>query len=329
MRFSLIIAGRHKMVNSYRRRFYFMARLLSVLCVVSLLGPGSSLAEGVRQNDLFEIGDGGPSFFPGAGDIIGSVETGPDWDDIFSVGGLLRDDYPYDFSGEPAGNGIPDFVDLYAGEAAVFMEDDVSLGGAIDTTAFSYADGVVLNAAVAPEHDLGNSYVYAAFDSLGNLVIYAGTERLAAGDSFVEFELNQAHIRLGHGPPWAVTGDRVAGDLLVRVTFAGGYLNSVSISRWVEIDPASGASGFVEIESLIGEGCNFSETLCITGNAGEIDGGSWRNFDTVGDGEVISANRFVEFGIAADAVLGSRPDYTSIQVRSPQDIAFGYFAEGK
>jgi hypothetical protein len=307
---------------------YFMAVLLSALCVLSLLSPGTSLAESVRQNDLFELGNEGTYLIPGMGDIIGSEQQGPDWDDIFAAGGLLRDDYPYDLSGEPAGNGVPDFVDLYAGEAAVFMEDDVSRGGVIDSTAFSSADGVVLNAPVAPDHDLGNSYVYAAFDSLGNLVIYAGAERVAAGDSSIEFEFSQSHIRLGHGPPWAITGDRVADDLLVRVAFAGGYLSSVSISKWVEIDPASGAAAYVEIESLVGEGCNFSETFCITGNAGETDGGSWQNFDTAGDSETISANRFVEFGIAADAVLGARPAYASIQVRSPQDIAFGYFAEG-
>lgn len=288
---------------------------------------GTALA--VSGSGIFELGD--ELVRPGSGDILGDLQAGPDWTDLFNEDRTLKDDYPLDESNNPMGNGVPDYQELYGGQWAVFIADDVSQGTGMETTALAGSDDQVENATVSADHDIGNAYIYSTHDAASNLVLFAGAERLGSGDSYLEFEFNQVHVRLGHGgfgrgEPWRIVGDQAVNDLLVRLNFTGGQLGSLEAYRWVEDTPGEGA--FQPIGTVSGENCNAEGTLCVVGNGGDIDGGPWPNFDGEGDPETVTADRFVEMGINVGALLGSQPDYTSIRVRTPQDIAFGYFAEG-
>ena len=59
-----------------------------------------------------------------------------------------------------------------------------------------------------------------------------------------------------------------------------------------------------------------------------INGGPWTNFDTAGDPEQISNNRFIEIGVDLTSLLGSPPDFSTVRMRTPEDTTFGYFGEG-
>jgi hypothetical protein len=289
-----------------------------VVFLVILAGMGLAAGTGVD----FQLGGGVTPLVPGTAQILADPgHPGPDWSDLFNSDRTLRDEYP-----GPSGNGVPDYVELYGGQWGVIMTDDVSLGVAMDTTTLVGSDGLVYRGTAAASHDIGNAYVYSTFDSAGDLVVYAGAERLGSGDSFLEIELNQGHIRLGHGPPWRVVGERAVGDVLARLTFQGGGISSLVIQTWTEVEP--GQYAYETIESVVGESCNTAGTVCVVSNGTTVDGGPWSNFDTVGDPEIISAARFVELGVNVGALLDWQPDYMSIQIRSPEDVTFGYFPEG-
>jgi hypothetical protein len=283
--------------------------------------------DGVYQSDVFELGDGQPPpGMPGMANILDDpVQGGPDWAALFTADGKPRDDFPLDGSGNPLGNGIPDYKELYNGQWAVFTTDYVSLGTGFEGSAL-YPDGRVYNSVAAAQHDIGNAYVYSTFSGAGNLMLFAGAERLGVGNSQLELEFNQTKFRLGHGgygrgEPWEVVGQRTVNDLLIVVQFADGALGNIQASSW-------DGENWVLLESFSGEGCSLSESLCAVCNSTVIDGGPWANFDTEGDPEQIAANRFVEVGINAGALLGSQPGYDTVRIRTPQDAAFGYFAEG-
>jgi hypothetical protein len=280
--------------------------------------PQLSAQDGVYSAGLFELGDGeAPPGFPGMGNILLSgTQAGPDWEDLFNADGSLRDD---------DANGIPDYQEVFGGRWAVFSADDVSLGTGFESTALT-ADGKIYNGTVAADHDIGNGYTYLTTDTGGNVVVYAGVERLGGGDSHLEIELNQDHFRLGHGgygvgAPWQVEGSRIAGDVKVRLDYAAGGLSSVSLDSW-------DGSGWVSVSVLTGESCDLGETFCAVCNTAEVDGGPWANYDTVDDPELIASNRFVEVGVNVGALLGGPADFTTVRLRTPEDAAFGYFAEG-
>ena len=300
-----------------------------VLGLTLALLPSTALVaqESVYSGGLFELGDAAqPPGFAGMGDIVLLAgQPGPDWEDLFTADGSFRDDYPLDEGGNPLGNGVPDYVELYGGQWALFTADDVSLGSGFESTALD-TDGRVKNGTVTGDHDIGNAYVYSTADSTGNLVLFLGFERLGSGDSHLEFEFNQEHYRLGHGgysrgEPWEVLGSRTAGDLLVRLDFAGGALGSVALSSW-------DGDAWAPLEVVAGEGCNVAETLCAICNVEPVDGGPWPSFDPSAAPGEIAANHFVEAGVNVGAVLGSQLSYITVQMRTPEDVAFGYFGEG-
>ena len=55
-----------------------------------------------------------------------------------------------------------------------------------------------------------------------------------------------------------------------------------------------------------------------------IYAGPWADIDA----DTLMADRFAEFGVNVGALLGTDPQFTTLCIRTPQDIAFGYFAEG-
>jgi hypothetical protein len=302
-----------------------LALLASILLVGSLIAQDSG--DTVFSGELFELGDGQPPpGMPGVADILDDVEqAGPDWSSLFSADGTAKDDYPYDETGNPLGNGIADYKELYNGQWVVFTADDVSLGSGFEGTAL-YEDGRVYNAVAQADHDIGNAYIYSTVDASGNTVLFGGAERLGGGDSHLEIEFNQGHFRLGHGgygrgEPWEVVGERATDDLLVVLNFTAGALGAVEVSSW------DGAT-WVALDSFSAEGCNAAQTFCAVCNDLEVDGGPWPNHDTTGDPEQISASRFVEVGLNVGALLGVQPSFTTVRLRTPQDTAFGYFAEG-
>jgi hypothetical protein len=248
------------------------------------------------------------------------AQSGPDWAELFDAHGSARDDFPFDAEGNPAGNGVPDYQELYGGQWAVFNSDYVSMGSGIDGNVLT-PEGNVANGVVQADHDLGKAYVYTTFDSAENLVLFAAAERLGAGDSNLQFEFNQDKFRLGHGVPsepplWQVVGSRVEGDILVEIEFSGGALGSISTSVWT-------GSSWMLLSNFFGEGCDAAESFCAVSNAEEIEGGAW-------DGQPIGAGRFVELGVNVGALLsGAQPVFTTVRMRTPEDAAFGYFGEGR
>jgi hypothetical protein len=303
----------------------FLALLASFVLVGSSIAQDSG--DSVYDSGDFELGDGQPPpGMPGMANIVEeAAQAGPDWASLFNADGSPRDDYPDDGGGNPVGNGIPDYRELYGGQWVVFAADDISLGTGLERTAL-HADGRVYNAVAAADHDIGNAYIYSAVGDSGNALLFGGAERLGTGDSHLEIEFNQELVRLGHGgygtsEPWELVGDRTAGDLMVVLNFTTGALGTIEAKSW-------DGEAWTLLDSFTGEGCNTDETLCAVCNSTDIDGGPWANYDTTGDPEQISADRFVEVGINAGALLGNQPSYTTVRLRTPQDTAFGYFAEG-
>jgi hypothetical protein len=275
------------------------------ICVLMLLagclaaGRAGADGQGVYSSGLFQLGDGQPPpGFSGAADIVGTAgQPGPDWGDLFTADGSLRD-------------GV---------RGAVFAADDVSLGSGFEGTALAGSPDLVRNGTAAAAHDIGAAYAYSKLDAAGHLVLYLGAERLSDGNSYLEFELNQALVRLGHGGfgagrPWQVVGPRADGDALVRLDFASGAIASVTVY---------GRSGgaWQALAALAGEGCDDDESLCAIANASAIVPGPWGR-------EQIAPNRFAEVGVNLGTLLGVDPALTSIRIRTPADIAFGYFGEG-
>jgi hypothetical protein len=274
-------------------------RILTLLACCLAAGSAPALGQGVYSAGLFELGDGlAPAGFSGAADILGTADQpGPDWAELFTAEG-----------GPRAG-----------ARGAVFIADDVSLGSGFEGTELAGSPDLVRNGRVAAADDIGNAYVYSTRDAAGHTVLYLGAERLSDGDSYLEFELNQAVVRLGHGgfgqgKPWKVLGTRAANDVLVRLDFASGTLASVTVSRRSDGE-------WQTLAAFSGQGCDEAESLCAISNAGTVEGGPW-------DSGEIAPGRFVEVGVNLGALLGAEPALTSIRVRTPDDIAFGYFAEG-
>jgi len=274
-------------------------RILTLLACCLAAGSTVAYGQGVYSAGLFELGDGlAPAGFAGAADILGTADQpGPDWADLFTA------------AGGPQG-GV---------RGAVFIADDVSLGSGFEGTALAGSPDLVRNGTVAAAHDIGNAFAYSTRDAAGHTVLYLGAERLSDGDSYLEFELNQAVVHLGHGgyghgAPWKVLGTRAANDALVRLDFASGTLASASFYRLSD-------GQWQLVAAVAGEGCDEAETLCAISNAAAIDGGPWHSGD-------IAPGRFVEVGVNLGALLGAEPALTSIRIRTPEDIAFGYFAEG-
>ena len=289
---------------------------LSIAAAIALVFLGASVSvvaeDGVYSSGRFELGDGkAPPGFPAAADILLDAEqVGPDWEEIFDADGLPRQDV----------------IAKYGGQWALFFADDISLGTGFESTALEDSGDRVKNGVVDADHDIGNAYVYTTFDTAGNLIVYAGAERLGGGDSYLEFEFNQGKFRLGHGGyghgvSWEIDGERSAGDVAVRVSFTNGAVSSMTINAWTE-------DGWQLLADVVGEGCDLEELACVIANGDIIDGGPWPNFDTSDNPEEIAVNRFAEFGLNVGGLLGAQPEFVTVQIRTPQDIAFEYFGEG-
>jgi hypothetical protein len=305
---------------------------------------GSVLAEDNSVTAKFELGDSLLPELPGSGDVLSvSGVAGPDWEELFNADRSLRDLVGAD--GQPPANGVPDFVDLYQGHAAVFVGDDVSAGTAVDLTV-RFGDDRLETGPVSSVHDLGNAYVYTTSSDNGDSLLFVGLERLSNQASEIEFEFNQGLFRLGHGFPgvsgWEIVGVRAENDARITLTFAeDGLLGSLAVDNWE--DPESdGSFSWVRKAVLYEEGCNDAnpdanppidaQSLCVFRNATVVPSGGWPSYDGLGQVRTdLEADCFYEFGMNITHLLGPAgqgPDYTTVRVRTPVDLAFAYFSEG-
>jgi len=251
----------------------------------------------------------------------------PDWDKIINPFGYFKDDVNED--GMFGSNGIPDFIDLYNGIDADFIQDNISNGIATDMSALlpgpRLQDEVLYNGAVRREHDLGNGYVLATIGTDNHLRLYAGVERLVSDAvTYIEFEFNQNPVRLGGGAPWPVIGMRVEGDLLVRMAFANQALQSVGLEQWQ-------GDGFKVLKTgagITGDRClQQKEFMYCTGRPPIRHSAQgfevWdENYNPL---DPTPPDSFVEVGIDIDLLVGPQVDITSVLFRTPEDIAMNNF----
>jgi hypothetical protein len=262
----------------------------------------------------------------------------PTWTNLFNADGSLKD--AVDGSGAANPNGVRDYVD-YGGIDAVFVGDWVSDGVATDMSALSDADNleevIVFNGTVHTDYDVGNAFVFATTDGAANpnLVLYGGAERFETTplqDSYLEFEFIQDKVQaISREVP--LVGSRSDDDLLVRLNLSMGALSTADIMRWVS--PGGYQVIATITASLSPTGCSGdqeSRLACDSYLASEPK--PWPQFapwddyprDLSNQPVTVSApNGLLEFGVNVGALLGTNPDYTSIMVRTPEDIILASF----
>jgi hypothetical protein len=286
--------------------------------------------ENPAQSKLVELGNGHP-LTPGLAELLGDVlEPGADWNDLFAADRRLKD--VYDEFGNPGANGVPDLLDTYgtfrALRDAVFVLDDLSADGN-DTSAL-LGPGLVGLGPVFPEHDLGNLYAYAAFDSNRDLIVYAGVERLtAAGSSDLTLEFNQSRFSVDGGG--AIQGSRTIGDLQVHAIFTSGALSSVEIRTW-DLDPVDSTHKFLSRDILSSpspEQCNATGTACVVCNGNTVTAADWTSFDASGNSVAnLTPDTFLEFGVNLGRLVGTDTSgmrFRTLQATTPEDYTAGTF----
>lgn len=251
----------------------------------------------------------------------------PEWDKIINPGGTLKDDV--NKNGMHGSNSIPDFVDLYNGIEAEFIQENISNGVATDMSALligsKLSDEVLYNGVVRRAHDLGNAYVLATIGNDEHLRLYAAVERLITDEgTFIEFEFNQSRVHVSSGSPWPIIGQRTDGDILVRMIFSNRTLQSVTFEQWT-------GSGFDFINTgagITGDSClQMREFMYCVGNPPilhPVDGFEvWDEDNNVL--EPTFADNFVEVGIDVDLLVGAQINISSVLFRTPEDIAMNNF----
>ena len=264
-----------------------------------------------------------------------STLTMPVWADIFDSTGSAKD--IVGVNGASGSNGKPDYVDLYSAQDAVFVGDNISNSVGTDMSVSGgeqvLANTIVSNNTVAAKHDLGNGFVMAMKASNNDLILYAGMEHIASSgnNSYVEFEFNQEVVQ-AIGINDALQGERKAGDLQVRVMLDQGVVTGAQAKRWTN------AGQFAVLDTMAvtpGVACSGEPQSFLVCDPWLASG--QHNYETAFDpwtegwnmaGNPITPtqpNAVLEFAINVGAIMGSSPEYTSIVVRTPQDITLTGF----
>jgi hypothetical protein len=166
---------------------------------------------------------------------------------------------------------------------------------------------------------VGNGYVWITTDPAGNWLLYAGVERLASVfDTYVEFEFNQAGVQVETGAPWPIYGQSTVGDLLVQVNFTAGQISSTEFMRWDGTD-------YQTITATGPNGCAGSNSRSCAGSPPiqSVQTEVWNaSSHTV---QVPQPDSFVEIGVNVTSLLDANIEFSSIQVRTPQDIILDSF----
>ena len=339
-----------------KERSFLNGELWTIVSMIVVLAGGALIvaatvndasAQSAPVTDNFELGDGVNPTVPGTADVLGSsVQTGPDWNDLFDANRQPLD--VYDENGVLASNGVPDFLDTFGSlknrRDAAFLLDDISAGGGTDQTVF-VAPGTLGAGTVDAASDLGNVYAYSRFNDTMDFVLYTGLERLAPGVGRIDLEFNQSEFSIG--ATGAIQGVRTEGDLLIGADYTGAALTAITLSMWTLVDPETSDYQWVAVESLPinpedpAEQCNAGGTICALCNSANVDGGAWQNYGD--DGAVIQElgpDSFMELGINLSAELGVhtyqnyyQARYVSVQVTTfdtaatptAQDYSVGSF----
>ena len=252
----------------------------------------------------------------------------PDWQKIISPDGSAID--LVGERGRGGTDGTPDYRQLYPAFEAGYIEEIISNGLATDSSALLIArevqDEVLYNGAVSAAHDLGNAYYLLALSQTGGLRLYTGVERLRSDlPTFIEFELNQIPVGVDSGIPWwHIKGQRQNGDLLVRFNITAGNLSSVELAVWNE-------SYFHIFESdtqVLGNGCreHFNYIYCVgsppldrSQQLIEVWDQDYHPLDPV------LADSFIELGIDFARMLDSATEFSSLYIRTPEDVVMTSF----
>jgi len=225
----------------------------------------------------------------------------PNWAAIFSPNGTV--------------------INLQGGLDAIFLEDKISADVGVDMTVLADPSDPSLldNSAVASAHDVGNGYVWVTTDAAGNQLLYAGVERLGSAlDTYVEFEFNQAVVHVRSGAPWPIYGESTVDDLLVRVNFTAGQISSTEFMRWDGAD-------YQLIATAGPNGCAAGDYRACAGSP-PMQSAQAQVWDAAYQlVPVPQPDSFIEIGVNVTSLLGSNIEFTSIQVRTPQDIILNAF----
>jgi uncharacterized repeat protein (TIGR01451 family) len=227
------------------------------------------------------------------------------------------------------------------GPDCAFAQDDLAQSGAVDRTIFAESNKnndpiATWNWAtgnVPVKDDLSNVYTCASFED-GDLVIYAGAERLAPeGASHIDFEFSADEIGLDQvlpcdgeqadDPPCEFLGEKQEGDFVVSMDFQqGGKLGSVSVRRWDGHEYVLlTAADHGKAEEL--QGCNPNDTICALSNASPVEGGPWPSYDRGGNAiETLQANQFTEFGVNVTDIVGDTPCIATFVVKTRSSPSF-------
>jgi hypothetical protein len=264
----------------------------------------------------------------------------PIWTDLFNADGTVKD--VVDASGGTGPNGVGDYAEApYSGIDAIFVGDWISAGVATDMSALSdgenIGDVIVWNGTVRTEHDVGNAYVFATTDgaSTPNLVLYGAAERFGtmAASSYIEF-VNQDKVQaISADTP--LTGSRADNDVLVRLNLSMGALTSADIMSW---SSANGYQLIASVPATAGTACAHDAAVQLylacdpylaSGEFNSVSGFTpWDDSPRDLNNQPVSVaapDGVLEFGINVGALLGSNPDFTSIMVRTPEDIVLDSF----
>lgn len=217
---------------------------------------------------------------------------------------------------------------------AVLVEDNLSDGLATDMSVRIGADAlnedIIYNDVVSAVNDLGNAYVLAEADASGDLQIYVGVELLSPladelpTHHYVEFELTQNFVQATavNAP---LKGERADGDLLVRIDLMASEPESIVIQRW------SSSTGYQVIEKakLASNNCRDAAMpyVVCAGAPPRLEGFERSEVWDM-DGvpmDVTAPDRFLELGLDVAALLGTNPAFSSIVLRTFEDIAIDSF----
>ena len=211
----------------------------------------------------------------------------------------------------------------YGGLAAVFIKDELSAKGAVDSTTFTgskndapHSAWTYVSGKVPAKDDLSNVYLYAITDEADDLILYAGLERLdPGGSSHVDIEINQQPISLNADGTFK--GEKTHGDILLAMDFEnGGALGFVEVYEWMA--PANTWQLIASVNDGSGEGCNPAngypeDTVCAFNNGSPIPNGGWDSFNKNGNLITeLSVNAFTEMGLNITELLGETPCFTSV-----------------
>ena len=287
--------------NRTRPRVWLL--MMGTAALVMALVVPLNLAFAVHDDGLFELGDGMAT--PGSADIVGlepDNDLVPDWSNLFGSSGQLK----------------PEALPTYGGLAAVFIKDELSAKGAVDSTTFTgskndapHSAWTYVSGKVPAKDDLSNVYLYAITDEADDLILYAGLERLdPGGSSHVDIEINQQPI--GLNADGTFKGEKTHGDILLAMDFEnGGALGFVEVYEWMA--PANTWQLIASVNDGSGEGCNPAngypeDTVCAFNNGSPIPNGGWDSFNKNGNLiSELSVNAFTEMGLNITESAGGNP----------------------